>query len=309
MTLQQFGPGRIDPGIPTRYVETFLGEQGFWVEEILSYSGLCTVAKVRNMMRQDAPTTVAIKSFFGYFTVLTHTPPAERSRLYGYSFFKELNDATYQYWLEKFRLEAKTLMSLENPYLVRVYWAKLEEQLPYYVMEYLPEGNLTAYVDRVIRQKGRLSISDVLRLSRAVCCALAVLHQHGVVHRDLTPQNILMRNGVPVLCDLGYARYLNRPSNSETNKAPFFYWPPEYDHSFHHADQTADVYSLGVLMYWLCTGTLPRYGSPPPSALNREVPREMDEVVLRAIQYKATQRYQSVEECLSNIDALAAQFA
>lgn len=148
--------------------------------------------------------------------------------------------------------------------------------------------------------------------------AVQACHDAGVVHRDLKPSNILLRDGHPVLFDFGLAQDAEAP---DAEPGRLYGTPmtasPEQVHAEGPVDGRADVYALGVTMFRLVTGKLPFYGermdllrlhveqpAPAPSSINKSLPSEFDDVVLRALAKDPGDRYQSANDFAEAVRAI-----
>ena len=160
----------------------------------------------------------------------------------------------------RFRNERQTLATLDHPNIVRLLdGGSTEQGLPYLVMEYVDGVPIDQYCD-----SHRLSTSERLLLFRTVCTAVQYAHQNLVIHRDLKPSNILVTaDGTPKLLDFGIAKLLNPESAAQPlltlpqlRPMTLDYASPEQFHG-QPVTTSTDVYSLGVLLYELLTGSLP----------------------------------------------------
>ena len=160
--------------------------------------------------------------------------------------------------IRHFRNEREILASLDHPNIARLFdGGTSRDGLPYFVMEYI-EGQP---IDRFCEDR-RYSITERLQLFRQVCAAVAHAHQHLVIHRDIKPSNILVtEEGYPKLLDFGIARLLGAPSDTTATMTGFQLMTPEYASPEQVLGQPpstlTDVYSLGVVLYRLLTGTSP----------------------------------------------------
>jgi len=207
-----------------------------------------------------------------------------------------------------FRREAGVLSRIRHPGVVRIYGHGVEGLSPWLAME-LVQGSSLRDVLLVNRQKGGLR--DTLRILRDLCSALAVIHGEGVVHRDLKPQNIMIRpDGSPVLIDFGvvgrFAGLANRESIDlgEGGAGTIAYMAPEQIQG-DPLDARADLYSIGCVLFEAIVGA-PPFGVIPaadvawghlqrsplaPSEIVESCPRELDEIVLRLLAKLPARRF------------------
>jgi serine/threonine-protein kinase len=184
--------------------------------------------------------------------------------------------------LRRFRAERQILASLDHPGIARLYdGGATEEGLPYLVMEYIEGEPIDDFCDR-----RRLTIAQRIELFRAVCSAVHYAHQNLVVHRDLKPGNILVTTaGLPRLLDFGIAKLLTPellPAGPVTTVAWLRLMTPYYASPEQILGKPvttgSDVYSLGLLLYKLLTGRLPRrFAGQAPAAIERVVTEEEPE--------------------------------
>ena len=178
--------------------------------------------------------------------------------------------------LRRLRTERQILASLDHPHIAELFdGGTTEDQLPYFVMEYVEGVPIDAYCDL-----NQLSIDERLILFRKVCDAVHYAHQNLVVHRDLKPSNILVTaDGQPKLLDFGIAKVLN-PELSSPELAPTATWQRMLTPHYASPEQIrgklvttgSDVYSLGVLLYKLLTGRL-------PFRFERQSPHEIEQIL------------------------------
>jgi WD40 repeat protein len=208
---------------------------------------------------------------------------------------------------EHFLAEAKTLVELVHPNIVRVLDFAVHDGLPFLIMEYVSGGTL-----RQQHPKGsRLPLELVVRYIKQVASALQYAHDRQLIHRDVKPENMLLGKAqAVVLSDFGIATVAQRSDTLTEKKdvggTPHYMAPEQIDG---HPLVASDQYALGVVAYeWLC-GELPFRGSalhimaqhksrpiPPLRDKNSELPHDVEKVVLKALAKDALQRYASVQE-------------
>lgn len=195
----------------------------------------------------------------------------------------------------RFRHEAEALARLNHPHIVAVHdFGQADDGHHFMVMEFVEGGDLAAH----LREHGPLPPPEALRIVREVCAALHYAHEHGVVHRDVKPSNVLMdaATGRAKVSDFGIAKITRQKTEDGRQLTGLVgtpdYIAPEQLAQKANVDQRADLYSVGVMLYELLTGEIPRGVFRPVSAL---VPaaRGLDAVLTRALQSDPTRRYDS----------------
>ena len=167
-----------------------------------------------------------------------------------------------------------------------------------------------------------LPMQRVLAMMSDICEAIQFAHEHGVLHRDLKPDNIMLRpDGDPVVTDFGLAKLENDPQGFSISiegqiVGTIEYMAPEQAQSSKHVTERADVYSLGAIFYQLLTGrkhftssgslmqdaqTLQDHESPPLRQFNKEIDRDLETIVLKALRPTPVQRYTSVRQMLEDM--------
>lgn len=207
---------------------------------------------------------------------------------------------------ERFSREARALARLNHPNIVAVYDFGEADGLYYLVMEFVDGLNM-----RQIEQAGKLSPREALRLVPAICDALQYAHDHGIVHRDIKPGNILVDpEGRVKIADFGLAKLLGRVPHgrwltaSQTIMGTPNYMAPERIERPQEVDHRADIYSLGVVLYEMLTGELPIGRFAPPSQ-KVQVDVRLDEVVLRALEKERERRYQQASQVKTDVETIA----
>ena len=167
---------------------------------------------------------------------------------------------------EKFFREAESAGTLSHPNIVTIYDAGDEQDLAYIAMEYLEGVDLQQY----IKKDNLLPMRKVIDYVADIADGLDYAHQRGIVHRDIKPANImLLKNGMVKITDFGIAR-ITATSQTQTGvvKGTPYYMSPE-QFSGEKVDGRSDIFSLGVMMYQLLTGTLPFYADNPAALMNK----------------------------------------
>src|SRR5438874_8184893 len=221
---------------------------------------------------------------------------------------KILNDrhAGDDQFVERFRREAKNAASLSHPNIVSIYDRGEAEGTYYIAMEYLDGRSLK----ELIVARGPAPVNVAIDYARQILAAIRFAHRHGIVHRDIKPHNVLVdAEGRVKVTDFGIARAgTSQMTEAGSIVGTAQYLSPEQARGT-SVDQRSDVYSLGIVLYELLTGTVPFNGdtpveiamkhlsqSPePPTHLRPELPRDLDLLVTRALAKDPDDRYQSAE--------------
>jgi beta-lactam-binding protein with PASTA domain/predicted Ser/Thr protein kinase len=228
---------------------------------------------------------------------------------------KILNDrhAGDEQFVERFRREAKNAAALSHPNIVSIYDRGEAEGTYYIAMEYLDGRSLK----ELIVQRGPAPITVSVEYARQILSALRFAHRHGIVHRDIKPHNVLVdADGRVKVTDFGIARAgASQMTEAGSIVGTAQYLSPEQARGT-DVDQRSDLYSLGIVLYELLTGTLPFNGDTPveiamkhlstipeaPSARRPDVPRDLDLIVTRALAKDPDDRYQSAEEMDADLE-------
>jgi serine/threonine protein kinase/nucleoside phosphorylase/outer membrane protein assembly factor BamD (BamD/ComL family) len=218
--------------------------------------------------------------------------------------------ATNEEALERFRKEARTIAGLKHQNIAVVYGMDKENDQSYIVLEYAEKGTLAGF----IKKEGPLPIILAIDLAIALCHALTAVHRQGIFHRDIKPGNILLVASedtiIPKLSDFGLA------SGSQSDRpisTPQYTSPEQLDGGL--GDTRSDVYSLGAVLYEMLTGKPPftrkgdegLHGLPeqiPPSLRNsrKEISPSLENVVLKALAYEPTERYQTTRAMAKDLE-------
>jgi hypothetical protein len=181
---------------------------------------------------------------------------------------------------QRFIREARAAAAVKNEHVVGIYDVEDDAQPPYFVMEMIDGESLQAKLDR----SGSLGVKEILRIGMQIAEGLAVAHKQGLVHRDIKPANILLDNGVErvKLTDFGLARAVDDASitQSGTVAGTPMYMSPEQAEGL-PIDHRSDLFSLGTVLYTMCTGRTPFRASGTHAVLKRVIdasPRPIREI-------------------------------
>ena len=218
-------------------------------------------------------------------------------------------------FIKRFINESKAVSMLSHPNIVKIFDVSVKGRMKYIVMERVEGITLKSYMQK----KGALSTDEVLSYTEQVLKALEHAHSKGIVHRDIKPQNILLlKNGRVKVTDFGIA-VLPSHEESPNGKAigTVYYISPEQA-SGKETDSRSDLYSLGVMMYEMATGTLPfnsdtplsvalmqvREKPTPPTERNPQIPLGLEQIILGAMEKSPERRFQSATQILKYIERI-----
>ncbi len=205
---------------------------------------------------------------------------------------------------DRFRREARAMATLNHPNIVAIYdYGHLGTEFLFFVMEFVDGTDLGE-----IMTQGRMTPQLALQLLPQICAGLEYAHAKGIVHRDIKPANVMLtRQGEVKIADFGLAKDVMRSASMATETHMVMgtpeYAAPEQFNAHREVDHRADIYALGVLMYQMLTGALPRGSWQPPSSLRAGVDPRLDGVVVRALMTDRQHRYQSVGDMRRMIEA------
>jgi tetratricopeptide (TPR) repeat protein len=234
----------------------------------------------------------------------------------------ELSPALSPVALKRFRLEATSAASIRHPNVVEIHDFAILPDLAYLAMELIEGPTLS----KVISTWGALTIERAIRIFEQICSAVTAIHKRNIIHRDLKPSNIIFKHpdclgDLIKVVDFGIARMIHRPRGEERLTASGIgigsadYMSPEQCMG-REVDERSDIYSLGVLLYQILTGRVPFYnpiisatlvdhavGAPkPPSRINPEIPQQIDQVILKALEKDPENRYRSAVEMATEFE-------
>ena len=228
-------------------------------------------------------------------------------------------------YLTRFEREAKSAAALRHSNIVQVYDYEVDAESgrPYIVME-LVKGDTLAYeLDQRVKSGAPLTLADTAHIVGEVGAALAYAHEHGVVHRDVKPGNIILdASGHLILTDFGLAKITGGPSvtASGVGMGTPDYMSPEQIMG-KSVDGRADLYALGVILYRLLTGQLPYHAETPmaaaikhvtdpvpdPRAIKPDLPEGLACFVMKSMSKSPDERFQTAENFLAEFQAGLAQ--
>ncbi len=215
----------------------------------------------------------------------------------------------------KFHDEAQAVAMLSHPNIVNVYDVSRSGSIEYIVMELIDGITLKEYLSR----RGQLSPKEVTVFATQIARALEHAHSHNIIHRDIKPQNImLLRDGTVKVADFGIAHFTNNDNTyckGEAIGSVHYVSPEQAKGSF--VDNRTDLYSLGVVMYEMITGRLPFEGDTPvsialqhinsialpPSVFAENVPPQLEEITMKAMNPSLSKRYASASQILEDLEA------
>jgi serine/threonine-protein kinase len=218
---------------------------------------------------------------------------------------------------DRFRREIQLAARLQHPHIVQLLTAGARDGLLYYTMPFIPGENLRSRLTRV----GELPVTEATKILREVADALSYAHSQGVVHRDIKPENILISGNHALVTDFGVSKALSSATSETPTEAPTLtslgialgtpaYMAPEQAAADPMIDARADIYALGIVGYELLTGRTPFAGLNPQQTLSAHVttlptpisqqrpqlPPGLATIIMRAIEKRPADRWQSAEE-------------
>lgn len=214
-------------------------------------------------------------------------------------------------FVSKFRTEATAAAALEHPNIVNVYDVGNDGGRHFIVMEYVEGVTLKTY----IAKKGRLSTSELLSVAIQVGRGIEAAHNKQIIHRDIKPQNIMIsKDGKVKVTDFGIARAVTSNTINADRMGSVHYSSPEQTRNGFVTYQS-DIYSLGIVMYEMCTGYVPFDGETtvaialkhlqsemiPPSNIVPDVPISVEKIIIRATMKTPERRYENVAEMLTDL--------
>lgn len=217
-------------------------------------------------------------------------------------------------FVKRFKRESQAAASLSHPNIVNVYDVGQEDGIYYIVMEYVCGKTLKDYV----REKGKLDSREAIKIALQIAAALEHAHKNGIVHRDIKPQNILIGDDYTVkVADFGIARAVTSTTITLAGSnvvGSVHYFSPEQARGG-YTDAKSDIYSLGIVLYEMVTGTLPFEGDTavsvaikhiqekvkPPGEINPGIYKSLQDIIQKAIEKQPERRYQSAGQMIEDL--------
>ncbi len=214
-------------------------------------------------------------------------------------------------FIRKFRSEAQAAAGLTHPNIVNVFDVGDDEGVYYIVMELIEGITLKEYISK----KGKLSIKEATSIAIQVSMGLEAAHSHGIVHRDVKPQNIIIStDGKVKVTDFGIARAASSNTISSNVMGSVHYSSPEQVRGG-YSDEKSDIYSLGITLYEMVTGRVPFDGDTtvaiaikhlqeemvPPSIYTEDLPYSLEQIILKCTQKSVGRRYDRMENVIADL--------
>lgn len=215
-------------------------------------------------------------------------------------------------FLKRFKTEAKALARLDNRNIVNVYALRETEHGLFMVMEYVPALTISEW----LREKSRFSVKETIDITSQILNAIEHAHKIGVIHRDIKPNNILLReDGNVKVMDFGLAKVAqdhgSQATVTHTAAGTLYYMSPEQIKGLKNVDKRSDIYSIGMTIYEMLAGRVPFEKTdsefsiqkqivdgeiPSPLQYNPNIPRELVKFVIKAIDKNPEKRFQNIAE-------------
>ena len=222
-------------------------------------------------------------------------------------FYPGMDPGKQEEYRKRFTREAQVVGRLKHPNIVAIHDAREYRGSPYIVMEYVNGTNL----DEMRKQNSAIQMDKALRYAEQIASALDYAHSKGIIHRDIKPSNILIdkEDNVKVV-DFGIAKLVDSDLTQpyQVLGSPSYMSPEQIAGG--PLDGRTDVFSTGVLLYYIITGRKPfeagnisgivqrilNDNPEPPSSINRDIPRNVDYAIMRALSKEPSERFKSLAE-------------
>ena len=214
-------------------------------------------------------------------------------------------------FIKKFRSEAQAAAGLTHPNIVSVFDVGEDNNIYYIVMELIEGITLKEYINK----KGKLSVKEATSIAIQVSMGLEAAHNHGIVHRDVKPYNIIIStDGKVKVTDFGIARVASSNTISSNVMGSVHYSSPEQVRGG-YSDEKSDIYSLGITIYEMVTGRVPFDGDTtvaiaikhlqdemvPPSVYAPDLPYSLEQIINKCTQKSVDRRYAKMEDVIADL--------
>ncbi|WP_300383950.1 Stk1 family PASTA domain-containing Ser/Thr kinase [Clostridium sp.] len=217
---------------------------------------------------------------------------------------------------QKFKREATAIANLSDANIVNVLDVGNQDDIDYIVMEYIDGKTLK----ELIKFKGKLSFNTTINIALQIAKALDCAHKNNIIHRDIKPQNILVtESGEIKVTDFGIAKSVDSQTiiNTTSVIGSAHYLSPEQAKGS-YIDFRSDIYSFGIVIYEMVTGTLPFEGDSPvsvalkhlqekplaPKNINTSIPDSLNKLILKAMEKETINRYQNIKEMIQDLNKI-----
>ncbi|HRU51796.1 MAG TPA: SUMF1/EgtB/PvdO family nonheme iron enzyme [Planctomycetota bacterium] len=232
--------------------------------------------------------------------------------------YSSASSKSYEKLLLRFQKEASVCLRLNHRNVIHMYdLGVYQNQIPYIIMEYVKGKNILKYVEEHCPD----NIMEQVLLIKKVAMGLDYVHKKQLLHRDIKPDNIIVRpNGEPVLIDFGIVKLKQDTSWDLTKEGELLgtlqYMPLEQTNmTKKRVDASSDIYSLGLVFYEILTkqeaysGTIQEilyqmvnHYPPIPSSINSNIPRDLEQIVLKCIEKEQSKRYKKTSHLVRDLD-------
>jgi len=221
---------------------------------------------------------------------------------------------------DRFPREIRIVAKLQHPHVLPLHDSGESAGFLYYVMPFVEGESLRQKLDR----DGQLSVHEAVRILREVVDALAYAHSHGVLHRDIKPDNVMLSGRHALVTDFGVAKAVSAAGGEKLTTVGVAvgtptYMSPEQATGEAHLDHRSDIYAVGILGYELLTGSPPFVAPTAQAVLSAQVlerpvpvverrpavPPALSDLLLRCLEKNPSDRWQSAEEILHALEAMA----
>lgn len=217
-------------------------------------------------------------------------------------------------FLRRFRNESKAIAVLSHPNIVKILDVGFTNKIQFMVMEYIEGITLKEFIE----SEQVLDWKTAVFFTTQILNALKHAHERGIVHRDIKPQNVMLLNdGTIKVMDFGIAKFAREEGLTTTAQAigSVHYISPEQARS-DTTDEKSDIYSVGIVLYEMLTGTKPFDNTNPvsvalmhmqakakrPRTIRSDIPRGMEEIILKAIEKEPDDRYFSAGDMIADLE-------